>query len=166
MLMREIGLLNEYEKKWSYLSPVYQDIIEPIYREFKKCDYKTLPKAFVHGDMMSTNLMRDSNGKIWLIDFSVSNYTTRMNEIIVICDDVAMIYGNREKSEHRIRRAFSLWCNKVRATTEERENFQLFFSVANAINVMNSSYEIRNGNTSKETKMHFEAGIFGLTLFK
>ena len=159
------SFLKEYEKKWMFLSPEIQELLKPIFRQFQKFDGRDLPKAFVHGDMMSTNLMRDSKERIWLIDFSVSNYTFRMIEIIIICGDVAMIHGNKELSEDRIRQAFSLWCSKVDATNDERQSFQLFFSVANAINVMNSSCEISNGNNSEETKMHLEMGLFGLTLF-
>lgn len=132
---------------------------------FKNFDYDKFPKAYVHGDMMSTNLMRDIDGKIWLIDFSVSNYTERLNEITVICDDVALITGDKTESERRIKHSFELWCNKVGATDTEKDSFKMLFDVANAINVMNSSYEKYTGNTSEETEMHLKAGLFGLTLF-
>ena len=63
--------------------------------------------------MMSTNLMIDKNDDIWVIDFSVSNYTARLNEIVVICDDVALIPNNKEESEMRIKIAFNEWCKKT-----------------------------------------------------
>ena len=116
--------------------------------------------------MRSTNLMVDKNNKIWVIDFSVSNYTARLNEIVVICDDVAMIYGNKEESEKRIMTAFEQWCDEVNATQLEKDSFQMLFEVANAINVLNPLYEIATGNDSEETKMHLNVGIFGLFLFK
>ena len=155
----------EFEKKRKYLSREYLELVVPIYEKFKKFDYDSLPKAYVHGDITSTNLMRDVDNKIWLIDFSVSNYTARLNEIIVICDDVALITGNKAESERRIQHVFDLWCNKVGATDLERDSFKMLFDVANAINIMNSSYEKYTGNTSDETEMHLNAGLFGLTLF-
>lgn len=157
---------EEFEKKKKYLEEKYIKIVEPIYDKFKKFDYDKLPKAFVHGDMMSTNLMLDKNGDIWVIDFSVSNYTARINEIIVICDDVALILNNKEESEMRIKKAFERWCEKVNATEFEKDSFQLILDVANAINVMNPIYEFATGNNSDETKMHLDAGLFGLSLFK
>ncbi len=157
---------NEFEKKYKYLDKEYLEMIKPIYDRFKNFDYDKLPKSFVHGDMMSTNLMVDKNNKIWVIDFSVSNYTARLNEIVVICDDVAMIYGNKEESEKRIVAAFEQWCNEINATQLERDSFQMLFDVANAINVLNPLYEIATGNDSEETQMHLNAGIFGLSLFK
>lgn len=155
---------EEYEKKEHLLGEEEKTLVRPVYDEFKSFDYNSLPKAFVHGDMMSTNLMRDNNYKIWLIDFSVSNYTARLNEITVICDDVAMIVGNEEESLKRIKYVFDLWCEKVNATEFEINSFPLLFRVANAINVMNSTYEKITGNTSDETEMHLNVGKFGLSL--
>ncbi len=157
---------NEFEKKKEYLEEKYLNIIEPIYNKFKEFDYDRLPKAFVHGDMMSTNLMLDTNDDIWVIDFSVSNYTARLNEIVVICDDIAVVPGEKEESERRIMIAFDEWCKKVNATQFEKESFKMLFDVANAINVLNPLYEIATGNDSEETKMHLNAGIFALSLFK
>lgn len=157
---------KEFEKKKHYLDKKYLDIVEPIYKRFRDFDYDKLPKAFVHGDMMSTNLMLDKNGEIWVIDFSVSNFTARINEIIVICDDVALIVNDKKESERRVKAAFDAWCEKMKATDFEKESFQLIYDVANAINVLNPIYEIKTGNDTEETQMHLEAGLFALTLFK
>lgn len=128
-------------------------MIEPIYNKFKKLEYDKLLKSFVHGDMMSTNLLLDKNDKIWVIDFSVANYTARLNEIIVICDDVALIPDKKTESEKRIKTVFSQWCNEVGATQLERDSFKILFDVANAINVLNPLYELDTGNDSEETKI-------------
>ena len=157
---------NEFEKKKKYLEKKHLSLVEPIYEKFKNFNYDKLPKTFVHGDMMSTNLMLDNNGEIWVIDFSVSNYTARLNEIVVICDDVALIPNNKEESEKRISMAFNEWCQKVNATEFEKQSFQLLYDVANAINVLNPIYELATGNDSNETKMHLEAGLFALKLFR
>lgn len=157
---------KEFEVKQKYLDQKYLEIIKPIYENFKNFDYEKLPKSFVHGDMMSTNLMVDKNNDVWIIDFSVSNYTARLNEIVVICDDVALVYGDKEESEKRIMLAFEQWCNEVNATQLEKDSFKTLFDVANAINVLNPVYEIKTGNDSEETKMHLNLGIFGLSLFK
>lgn len=158
---------GEYEKKKKYLSSEYYNLVNPIYEKFKKFDYDKLPKSFVHGDMMSTNLLIDDKGEIWLIDFSVSNYMARINELIVICDDIALIVNNKEESERRIKNIFNQWCNEVKATDFEKESFQILYDVANAINVLITQYEIKElKNDSEETIMHLEAGLFGLSLFK
>lgn len=157
---------EEFENKKNYLDKKYLNIVEPIYKKFKNFDYDKLPKAFVHGDMMSTNLMLDKNGEIWVIDFSVSNYTARINEIAVICDDVALLVNDKKESERRVKAAFDTWCEKVNVTDFEKESFQLIYDVANAINVLLPIYEIKTGNDTEETQMHLEAGLFGLSLFR
>lgn len=139
-------------------------MLQPIYDEFKQFEYEKLPKAFVHGDMMSTNLLLDANDTIWVIDFSVANYTARLNEIVVICTDVALVPNNKLESEKRIKNAFEQWCKNVEAMQFEKEAFTLLFKVANAINILNSIYEMTTENKSEETKMHLQAGLFGLTL--
>lgn len=159
------SFVNEFEKKSKYLNQSYFNMIKPIYDKFKKFKYEKLPKAFVHGDMMSTNLMLDKNNKIWVIDFSVANYTARLNEIVIICNDVALIQNDKKESERRIKNVFNQWCNEVSATQLEKDSFKILFDVANAINILNSNYEINIGNDSEETKMHLNAGIFGLSLF-
>lgn len=159
------SFISEFKKKEKYLTEEHLKLVKPIYEKFKNFDYEMLPKSYVHGDMMSTNLMIDKNNKIWLIDFSVSNYTARLNEIVIICDDIALITGNKEKSKSRIKKAFKLWCDKVEATSLEMKSFKILFDVANAINVVNASYEKHIGNMSEETEMHLNAGLFGLTLF-
>ena len=116
--------------------------------------------------MMSTNLMIDKNDDIWVIDFSVSNYTARLNEILVICDDIALILDNKAESERRVKASFDEWCKKVNATEFEIQSFQLLYDVANAINVLNPIYELNTGNNSDETLMHLNSGLFALTLFK
>lgn len=160
------SFINEFEKKSKYLEEKYLNMIKPTYDKFKKFEYNRLPKAFVHGDMMSTNLMLDSDNKIWVIDFSVANYTARLNEIIVICGDIALIKDDKEESEKRIKNVFNQWCNAINATQFEKDSFKMLFDVANAINILNSIYEIAIGNDSEETKMHLNAGIFGLNLLK
>lgn len=157
---------KEFEKKKQYLEEKYLNLVEPIYEKFQSFDYDKLPKSFVHGDMTSTNLLLDKNEKIWVIDFSVSNYMARINEIVVICDDLALIPHNKKESEKRIQFAFHEWCQKVQATELEKQSFYLLLDVANAINILNPTYELATGNDSEETKMHLEAGIFGLSLFK
>ncbi len=157
---------NEFDKKRKYLDDKYLSILEPVYNKLKAFDYDKLPKAFVHGDMFSTNLMLDKNNNIWVIDFSVSNYTARLNEIVVVCAEVALIPNNKEESEKRIKYAFDEWCKKVNATDYEKESFKLLLDVVGAIKVMNASYELAMGNDSDETKMHLNVGMFVLSLFR
>ena len=158
------SFIEEFDKKKQYISEEYLKLIQPIYDKFKKFNYAALPKSFVHGDIIETNLMNDKNGNFWVIDFSVANYTARLNEITVICNNFGIVPGNKEESEKRIRIAFEQWAKGVNATDLERSSFKMLFDVANAIYLVNPSYEIAMGNDSEENKMYLDLGLFGLSL--
>jgi hypothetical protein len=141
-------------------------LIQPIYEEFLIFDFDALPKTFVHGDITSTNIIKDINRKLWLVDFSVSNFMARIIEIIVISGDLALKTESKQLSEERIVHCFNLWCESVNATDFERQSFYYLFRVANAVNVMNTAIEMQKGNNSDENLMHMNQGLFGLSLFK
>jgi len=61
---------------------------------------------------------------------------------------------------------FATWIKLVNATEFEIKSFEMLYKVANAINIMNTNFEIATGNTSAETIMHLEAGRFGMSLIK
>lgn len=158
------SFLSEYEDKKKYLTDEYINLVEPIYQEFKNFDYDSLPKSFVHGDMMSTNLMVDKNGKVWVIDFSVSNYMARINELIVLCSDIALLNDDKAKTIERLTYLYEEWCKNIHPNDNEQKSFILLYKVANAINIVKPYYELISGNKSNETLMHLNSGIYGLSL--
>ena len=160
------NFVKEFESKEQNLEPKYLELVQPIYKRFKNFDYDSLPKRYVHGDMIVTNLIKDQNDKIWLVDYSVANYAARLNEIAVICCDVAIVQGNEDESRKRIERTFNKWCDLVNATATERDAFWLFLDVANAIHIMNSAIEKQQGNLSAENEYFLHAGLFGLKLYE
>jgi Ser/Thr protein kinase RdoA (MazF antagonist) len=155
---------EEFEKKQKLLSSEHLELVRPVYEKFKKFDYDGLPKGYTHGDMIVTNLIKDEAGKIWLVDYSVANYTVRLNEIAVICCDVATRAGDEAGSRRRIAQTFEAWCEKVGATEFEKESFPLLLDVINAIHIMNASVIKTAGNNSVENEYFLKAGLFGLSL--
>lgn len=61
-----INFAEEYNKKSQFLSSEYQEQFDKLVEEFKSIDFEQLPKAFVHGDIISTNVMLDNNKKYGL----------------------------------------------------------------------------------------------------
>ena len=158
------SFIEEFDKKKQYVSQEYLQYIQPIYDEFKAFNYSLLPKSFTHGDIILTNLMKDKEDEFWVVDFSVSNYTARLNEIAVSSSDFAVIEGKKEESEKRVKTMFERWAKNVGATDFERNAFKMLFRVQNAIDILNPSYEIAMGNDSEENKKYLELGKFGVTL--
>jgi Ser/Thr protein kinase RdoA (MazF antagonist) len=161
---------NEFEKKKKQLeenidTKEYLKLIQKTYEDFKNFDYSILPKSFVHGDISKINLMQNKNGEFYIVDFSVANYTARLNEIVVICNNFGIIPNNKKESERRIRECFNQWANNIKATYAERKSFKTFFEVLNSIYILNASYEkANNKNNSPENDMYLELGLFGMSL--
>ncbi len=153
---------SEYEKKKQYINSEYLKYIEPIFDKLVEFNYDSLPKSFTHGDIILTNVIKDKNDECWIVDYSVSNYMPRVIEIVVAANAFAIIDGNKEESEKRIKIMFERWAKNVNATELERKAFELLFKVQNAIYVLNPSYQIALGNTSDENKKYLEIGKSGL----
>ena len=79
-----VNFEDEYKEKRKYLSDNYKEEFDKLLTELKNIDFNKLPSAFVHGDIISTNVMIDSNSKVWIIDFAVSNYLPRIIDLAVI----------------------------------------------------------------------------------
>lgn len=86
-----INFENEYKNKRKYLSEEQRMCFDKILNEFKKIDIAKLPKGFVHGDIISTNVMKDINNSLWIIDFAVSNYLPRIIDLAIIACNMCLI---------------------------------------------------------------------------
>lgn len=78
------NLVEEFEKKKEYVEPEDLQQIIQIVEEFKKIDLNLFPKCYVHADIIKANIIKDKNGELYYIDFSVFNYLPRIIECLVI----------------------------------------------------------------------------------
>ena len=58
-----VNFLNEFEGKSQSLSPQDLQLVEPLVREYEKIDFEKLPHAFVHGDLIATNVIKDKDSR-------------------------------------------------------------------------------------------------------
>lgn len=92
--------INEVYKKTSRKIPKkLKNEVKNFLEEYKKVDFKELPICFVHGDLISSNIMKDKNGKLWLIDFFESGTGIRMLDIVKILNGVLFLYYDKENSK-------------------------------------------------------------------
>ena len=129
---------NEYEKKFNSICEEDKKIVNKIYKEFIKLNLDNLPKAYIHGDIINTNLIK-SNDKIWIIDFSVLNYLPRVIELAVIVHGIC-IYGNRKDSIKRLNYFLNMYHEKNNLTKSELDVFNVVLNTIGAMNVMQASY--------------------------
>jgi len=97
------NFLKEFERKRRVLSRKDLALIEPLVKKFEEMKINELPHCFIHGDIRTTNVMRDINNKLWIIDFSVSGYYPRIQEIAVLACDLLFDRENYDKSKNNLK---------------------------------------------------------------
>jgi len=156
-----INFTEEYNKKREFLSSVYQEQFDKLVEEFKSIDFAQLPKAFVHGDIISTNVMLDDNKKIWIIDFAVSNYLPRIIDLAVIACNMCLDKNSKEKTYDNISLLISEYNRYNELTEYELEVFGSLYMVANAMHILQTQYIIKTDGDSEENQYWLNEGIIG-----
>lgn len=147
---------TEYEKKHNLICEEDKEIVNKSYEEFIKIDLEDLPKAYIHGDIMNANLIKDNN-KIWLIDFSVLSYLPRIIELVVISYGIC-ICNNREESIKRINYFLNTYNAQNKITKSELDKFNIILNAMGAMSVMQASYIKRNTGNFEENQYWIDKG--------
>lgn len=158
-----INFIEEYNKKREYLSVEYIDTFDKLAEEYKKVNFEQLPKAFVHGDIISTNVMIDKNDKIWIIDFSVSNYLPRIIDLAIISCNMCLDKNSKENTYKNISLLLNEYANYNKLTDYELEVFWIFYMIANAMHILQTQYIIKTDSDSKENQYWLNEGKIGLS---
>ncbi len=157
------NFLLEYKKKSKFLSIENLELIKPLVEKFKRMKIEKLPHCFVHGDIIKTNVMKDKKGKLWIIDFSVSNYYPRIQELAVLSCNIFFIDNNKEKSEENLKIALEEYQKKICLTKEELKVLPTYIEFAHAMHLLSANYEkIKKDNNSRENEYWFRQGKIGL----
>jgi len=153
----------EFEKKSQYLEKEDFDIIKTLVERFNNFKIETLPYCFVHGDIIRTNVIKDKNNKIWIVDFSVSNYYPRIQELAVLACDILFNKDNKEESEQNFKGALEEYQKIIKLTVREIEVLPNYIKFAHAMHVLSAIYEKKvNGNGSNENEYFLSIGKAGL----
>lgn len=131
--------------------------IAPLVASFKGVDVKSLPHAFVHGDLLTTNVMKSKEDGLYVFDFACANYYPRIMELaVLICNllkDQDSKFVVDEYQKH------------LKLTDDELKNLPLFVDLAHAMHVIGGRRESSmHGNESEENAYWLEQGRKGLGL--
>lgn len=158
-----VNFLIEFNKKGSYLSSGDYNLEEVLVEEFTRIDIKSLPHCFVHGDINSTNVMRDDKGGIWVIDFSSANYYPRIQEIAVLASNLLFDEDLKEKSERNLRIALETYQKRIQLTARELDALPSYIKLAYGMNLLLANFElVAEENHSRENEYWIEQGRIGL----
>jgi len=147
------NLLSEFEKKRKFLSEEDLRLIEPLIKEFKDLEIEKLPHCFVHGDITETNIMKDNKGDLWIIDFSVSNYYPRIQELAVLACNLFFDEKNKENTEKNLKTALEEYQKVISLTEKELESLPTYIKLAHTMHILNANFEkINKENNSIENE--------------
>lgn len=156
-----VNFAKEYNQKREYLSDDYKDEFDRLLVELNNIDFTNLPKAFVHGDIISTNVMLDENEKVWIIDFAVSNYLPRIIDLAVIACNMCLDEKSKDNTYENIALLINEY-NKYNQLTEyELKVFWIFYRLANAMHILQPQYIIKTDGDSDENQYWLNEGIIG-----
>ena len=160
-----VNFEKEYLKNKKYLSGKYKTLIEQVYNEFKTIDFSRLKYGFVHGDIIETNILRDSKNKLWFIDFSVSNYLPRIVDLAVSICDLCLDLDNIEISKLRTQTFLTEYEKVYSLTDYELQALKIFLKCHQAITIIQTTKEkVEDKNLSEENLKFLNKAKKGLDL--
>jgi len=157
------NFLAEFEKRSSALTKEGLKLIVPLVNKFKELKIEKLPHCFVHGDILVTNVIKDNKNKLWIVDFSVSNYYPRIQELAVLACNLFFDESSKEKSEKNLKIALEEYQKTVLLTKEELAALPTYVKLAHTMHLLCANYEkVANNNLTKENDYWTSQGRKGL----
>ena len=159
------SLQKEYAERSKYLSEADNKFIKPLVDSFTFLNIQDLPHSLVKGDIIKTNLMKDSDGKIYIVDFAVTNWYPRIQELAVLLCDLFFDPNNTENFPKTYDFVLAEYQKQIELTPEEVKLLPTFVKFAHAMHVLQANYEkVINGNSSTENEYFLYIGRVGLQL--
>ena len=141
---------NELSKKEQYLDKRYLDSFKEISKKLQSINLSKLPHSFVHGDIISSNVIKDNNNKLWIIDFAVSNYLPRIIDLVVTGDNLCFDPNSKENTIKNLKLIINEYEKYNKLTDYEKEIMPLFFDIGNAMGILQINFLKQSGEYSQE----------------
>lgn len=93
------NIAKEFSDKEKFLEPRDRELVHDVLVQFSKLDCQKLPHCFVHGDITTTNVIKDAKNKLYILDFSVSNFYVRIQELAVLLSSLMFFPGDLNKTQ-------------------------------------------------------------------
>lgn len=153
---------EEYEKKKQYLEEKDRIIVDDLRNKFDTVDFDKLEHTFVHGDIVSSNVMKDKTGRLWIIDYAVSNYLPRIVDLAVSAYNLCTDPNSYENTLNSVRLIISEYEKYNKLSDYEKEAFPIFFELGNGMGLLQTSYQKAIGNGSEENEFWLDVSRKGI----
>lgn len=149
-----VNYAKEYEKNINLFNENDKKFLDKALMLFNSVDFSKLKYGFVHGDIIKTNVIKDKNGKLYFIDFSVSNFLPRIVDIAVTIGDLCFDIENVDETKRRAQIFLNAYESKAKLSEYEKECLSKFLYCHQAITVLETTREkIVENNNSQENEM-------------
>lgn len=151
------------ERVQQFIQPDDLTLIQEAIKRFKAIPLDRLPHCFVHGDLIKTNLIKGSDGKIYAIDFSVSNHYPRIQELAVIVANLMHDQKNPRSLEERCHICIDEYGKYTELSDLEKSSLHDYALAGVAMEFMGAHQEkYLKGNDTDETDYWLALGREGL----
>lgn len=135
-----VNFCKEYKEKGKYLSDEDRGLLEPLYNKFLNYNIGKLPHCFVHGDILKTNVIKTNEGKMYIIDFAVSNYYPRIIELAVLYCFFMDIHDFR-KTDQMFKIFVDEYQKNIQLTSDEKNELSFFLKLAHAMHILQANFQ-------------------------
>ena len=120
-----------------------------------------MPHCFVHGDIIDTNVIRSEGGKLYVLDFSVSNVYPRIQELAVMLCDI-LFNSDKDKFNEIYIRTLRTYQNTTNLEEVEVNALPLYVQAAHAMHIIGSVKSAVKEGDSEENDHWMKVGREGL----
>lgn len=143
----------EYNKKIDKLDSKDKELVTKVYEQMKDIDFTKFKMSYIHADIIKSNLILDTNNKIWLIDFSVLNYLPRIIELAVAMFGICLT-DDRVATINNINTLINEYNKHNKLEDYEIRNLPMAFNCISAMNILQTSF-IKNTDETFEENEHW-----------
>lgn len=157
------NIQSMFERTKKYINSADIPVVEKAITQFQQVPIDSLPQAFVHGDFTKANVMKTESGEIWILDFSVSNWYPRIQELAVITANLLSDQTNTFSLGEKSAQVVQEYSRYNQLTPEEVLWLYPYALAGLAMEFMGSHQEkYINGNPSSEIDFWLNLGRQGL----
>jgi Ser/Thr protein kinase RdoA (MazF antagonist) len=154
---------KEYEAIKSKLDKDDLEYIAPLAHNFPGLEIDKLPHCFVHGDIIATNVIKDNNGKLYIIDFAVSNYYPRIQELAILLCGLLYI-NNKDKYLANYNLALDTYQQVIKLEQREIDILPTYIKLAHAMHIIGATREKLKGSELPENNFWLNSGQDGIRI--
>lgn len=157
------NITNIFEKVRQFIQPADLGLVETTVARYSEIPIKQLPHCFVHGDLTKANVLKGNDGKIYVLDFSVSNWYPRIQELAVVAANLMHDSKSTGSLRKNVEMAASDYCKFGTLTAEEKKHLYPFALAGLAMEFLGANQEkYIKGNNNAETDFWLNLGRTGL----